>query len=1503
MNRGRSKQKESRHQKLINENLKNDLDQSVKSNDATLSTQQLLNNVNESLMKHEKQKSNLNQLNVSSPFSQNDIPSPLNSNNHLNSQPSSVSCESNCYSPSVSINSPGYTQLRKRDPVERQKLRSYRLPHLTLQQQQQQLLLQQQAEQSKKPNLNNKESKTLNESKASKSEENLKSNQIQDQTKGPTKKIKKQKGGKKKSKLNKKSMETNEEKNDSQNKETKELKQQKVKKKVKKLKQTGEGKSKKIKKKVKKKGKIDKLMMDLDLMKSKILDPSTLKDLNSSNANSELSKMCLLMNANLNSGIPPNIDTNVILPSLSSLIKEDKNLLIKNQFLISQNLNNKLGNMNLNLNPLPTTVNQESTKSKSNLTNKTKESQSTSTASTVAAKSGGKNDKSPDSGIQSQSESPNQPNSQLKESNKKVKKTKKGNAKNESVEENSTQKQAKAQTKSKSDNLKANATATAASNNQDDNLPKKNSQLINQISSKLPNLQKDPLFNQFMENSMQSLINNLQKAPANFILNNLNSQATTSNPLINSNSSINSIPIKPKSIPSDLITLTEFLLNMKNNPKDVNNLNKNDTTNLNLPTTSLPFAKDANLNESNATSQAKESAKKKKKSKSNDLELSKNVNPTNDQLNKKDDFSFKEIRGQQTDSNGNQSKIKNTDLWRNNDIEIANSPLNMEELNKRLRTTNIELINSILGKKKLIKTNEDIINCIKKTMIKGDKQTKVTAKKSIKKSKQNKNEEQVVLNEVLNLNQDLKKNLLSDILCANDLDLDNNSNQQSRSVSSLSQNHYGKSGSKKKKKKHKTKKDGFISELDDEQKRIYADLVDALLRLEVSKSSASKASKSAGVFKCIKYGKGKKNKQKSTIQFSSSGKLQSDDKERQDKTKKRKKTLSYSQQLDQQDDSNLIKLSEDSQNTDNANEHSLPLKKRHHRHTENKCEDDDLIDSSNSSSTELLKINLRTKSTKSTKKAKNESINNELLNAANQLESTNAKNNAAISTNNTEQTNSMNKNIVSQINSCLNVTWLNSKQQSSNEQQHTIENASSSENKLFQQASSFTKNRSINVDQNRIKSNSSINSNLDLETDLADDLEMIVTRKNQSNGRKLRSNSNSTIKSIKMGSVKSKLLNESLSVTNGDDLKSDQFIKEDKIEKLERLNKVDKNGHNRLRNNKSNENSNLVQQINDKIKKTSEPPKNNNQNKNSNEDVLKVKPTFTTKKRRKQNKTGFDKPKKRKKIAPKMIEQFILDDKFNDINEEIKVNIDDDKKKIEDVIMSNEIETEVIELINRSKKKSNLESKKRIKKDELISLSKNKKKEVLSKTINNNVNKKNVDNLKDNKVEVNEDKEIEELVKESKEIKEPVKSKLNGKKKLKTNGTNKGLKRKLQADDSNDRPVKQIKLKQKKESTKPISNNKSAINKASKKLIKKSTKLINKSKNQPKTSAQIKKLTKSVKSRSRSISEEPNENTPSPANQDDDFEEIVLKIHSVLQTTLIKKPKKDKIKLKGPTKK
>uniref|UniRef100_T1JZ42 Histone-lysine N-methyltransferase n=1 Tax=Tetranychus urticae TaxID=32264 RepID=T1JZ42_TETUR len=61
---------------------------------------------------------------------------------HLNpqtpiSQPSSVSCESSCYSPSVSVNSPltaGMTSgsaNKKRDPAEeRQRLRSYRIPHL-----------------------------------------------------------------------------------------------------------------------------------------------------------------------------------------------------------------------------------------------------------------------------------------------------------------------------------------------------------------------------------------------------------------------------------------------------------------------------------------------------------------------------------------------------------------------------------------------------------------------------------------------------------------------------------------------------------------------------------------------------------------------------------------------------------------------------------------------------------------------------------------------------------------------------------------------------------------------------------------------------------------------------------------------------------------------------------------------------------------------------------------------------------------------------------------------------------------------------------------------------------------------------------------------------------------------------------------------------------------------------------------------------------------------------
>ena len=49
------------------------------------------------------------------------------------SQPSSVSCESSCYSPAISINSPlnSLYAHKKRDPAEeRQRLRSYRIPHL-----------------------------------------------------------------------------------------------------------------------------------------------------------------------------------------------------------------------------------------------------------------------------------------------------------------------------------------------------------------------------------------------------------------------------------------------------------------------------------------------------------------------------------------------------------------------------------------------------------------------------------------------------------------------------------------------------------------------------------------------------------------------------------------------------------------------------------------------------------------------------------------------------------------------------------------------------------------------------------------------------------------------------------------------------------------------------------------------------------------------------------------------------------------------------------------------------------------------------------------------------------------------------------------------------------------------------------------------------------------------------------------------------------------------------
>ncbi|RWS15580.1 histone-lysine N-methyltransferase ASH1L-like isoform X3 [Dinothrombium tinctorium] len=53
------------------------------------------------------------------------------------SQPSSVSCESNCYSPAISVNSPMTCPMqtaataKRRDPAEeRQRLRSYRIPHL-----------------------------------------------------------------------------------------------------------------------------------------------------------------------------------------------------------------------------------------------------------------------------------------------------------------------------------------------------------------------------------------------------------------------------------------------------------------------------------------------------------------------------------------------------------------------------------------------------------------------------------------------------------------------------------------------------------------------------------------------------------------------------------------------------------------------------------------------------------------------------------------------------------------------------------------------------------------------------------------------------------------------------------------------------------------------------------------------------------------------------------------------------------------------------------------------------------------------------------------------------------------------------------------------------------------------------------------------------------------------------------------------------------------------------
>ena len=1518
----RSKQKEIKH----HSNQKTCSEQSKQIN-----TQQLLNNVNESLIKHQKQKISLNQLNntIASPFSPSDLPSPspLNSNlnNNLNSisQPSSVSCESNCYSPSVSINSinsPSCQGTNKRNSQEeRQRLRSYRLPNLP------NLLKNKDGNRESKKEANNKDSdKLLDNNKktlpSNRSDANLNNNNSsstanltdQQQTSSSCKKVKKQKlkGEKKKDKLKKVSLKKKKDgkklksesiKDDEQKKDDKSLKKkkdgQKAKKKGKKLKQQTvdqDAKEKKTKKKGKKKGKLKmnkklisdaKLIDNLDLVK--LLNPS---NLNSSNSNSELSKMCLLMNANLNMGIPPNIDKNVILPGLSTLIKEDCSLLMKqNQLLLNKNL------------ILNNNSNQQESNQKGNLVNNSSNKKSQSNASII--------NKSPDSGIQSQSESPNNQanntltNSKDTELNSNKKRSKK--VQNSNLKSNKQQQLVNVTisnaTTTSLVTLPPISTITSTSN---DNLPKKNSSLlVNQISN-ISNLQKDPLFNQFMDSSLQSLLKNLQKTSAN--LSNLNQQPTTSSSSL-INTSFNTI--KPKSVPSDLITLTEILLNMNKNKETTVSNSTQKQFNNNLPTTSsslnVPLIA-ANLPTTSSSQQINRQQTKKSNNKLNEIDLLKNLKKSNLNSFKQISTVNQPVADQQQPTKDHTNKIKNTDLWRNPSIGVANSPLMVEELNKRLRTSTAKLD-------------------VKKSNVKQKSTKSKTAKRSSKKDEQQLDYQSNVTakEELINslaLNQHLKKNLLSDILCANEHE-DTNSNQQlsSRSVSSLSQN-YSNNKTKKRRKKHKSKKlkhDGFINELNNDSNKTYLNLTDDLTKLKIQmlKESTSKSNRNTGVFKCIKYSnaKSKKNsKSKQAIyQFNngsvpliinkspSNHELITDNKTI---SKKRKKNPSIS--LDQQASKIETKkqLDQESVTSENANEQSLPLKKRHHRHTENK-EIDDLIDS-NSSSTDLssIKISLRKTTTKSARKNL-KSIDD--LSSANQLidSSSNVKSITAAST----MSSRIEEN-VSQINSCA-ITWANSNHKTNDHSSIITENKQQQISVCPFNNTLSSNKRSINVDNKQSVNQLEQDQHQNLElNELQSELNMVKTRNNQSTARKLRSNLNNN----KMGAVKSK--SKLAAIVNSDELNSmkDKIDKIDKLDKNEKVTKnkvVDKKAKNKS---STNENSNQVQKNNTKLNE-------NKQNDSSSINNL-LKPKLLMKKRRKQNKTGFDKPKKRKKIIVKKVTDYQASNTNMNIDLAIdKLNSDDQNA----TAASNDVDMKATCDLNEDDKN-----------DESIK--------------NHDLNKKNIENSSE-KLVLNKDalngKKVEKALKSIKlknkkklsSLKSEATTKLtvNSKQSIKLKTSSKLKKTKLNSFKSKSfKSAKLIRLRSTATTSDTANNTKNSTNttnstttkSAAPKLpLNKNVKSLKRElsiDNQLKPTKKIKLDKKdknskqqlsSSKHKQQNFSKSANtitttikqieEETQASSHSNDDFEEIVLKIHSVYSTVLVKKPKQNKIKIKGPVKK
>ena len=988
----------------------------------------------------------------------------------------------------------------------------------------------------------------------------------------------------------------------------------------------------------------------------------------------------------------------------------------------------------------------------------------------------------------------------------------------------------------------------------------------------------------------------------------------------------------------------------------------------------------------------------------------------------------------------------------------------VDEVNKRLRTSTA-------------KTPEKAPSIVAPS--KGKPKGRRAAKKSVASRKDQEPEflpsvSTKELNKSLALNAHLKKSLLSDLLCVNEHD-ETNSNQQlsSRSVSSLSQNYNAKD--KKRKKKHKSKKskqDGQIKELNDEVlDRDFLSLTDNLAKMRIHplKDSTRSNRESVGVFRCIKYSAGKsrksgKSKQSTQYQFNNSpiskSPLVSESVERIEKadkassTKKRKKNSSFSSDLqlialptasgkqhDKQDKQDL-----ESVNSENANEHSLPLKKRHHRHTENKELDSDLIDSSTSSSTDLssIKISLR-KSGKAPRKSSakfSSDAEHSTSSAATATQLVSAKSTSDCG---------------SQINSCA-LTWVNSNR--------TAAGDPCSEREKQQTLSPFSNSskhsRSANVDGRQSVSEHPASSSVGPDESEADQPAMMVTRNHhqlngkpgqQSNARKLRSNQPAGSKG-KMGAIRSKSsinssangdLNEleaekparptktaARRTRNESSLFSENNSNPVQIGRPARTRSIDRTGDRSLsktspnvssakssspanvssaKSTVSSAKSNSPANASSAKSKSKEPPviaapltsKASATNQKLQPDDL-SKPVI--KKRKKPNRTGFDKPKKKKKLPPRLVfvpEEIVqqspvrretsnlaeLNGSVNteSVDESVSKQIDSKASELK-AGESKASELKASELkasespakaksaspaVNKKQsKKSRSESKKddASKKDEVSRKDETSKDDVSKEEIAQKDETIQNEEISDEIIPIEKDAAAKSNDKKAAKIKKSVlkanlksinKKSIKLKKKrgrLPKLASNKLRSAKLTASSTSPtlavaalaaeppatpKSSKAIKLTKPETTTKTdaTKTETTKVNKpklpvgrppkvstATKSLIKQKPPLKRKlsadddDDDEPQKSAKQTKLDKNskpslTKIRHASKSESARKSThrfvkqpePSPepiesaASPSDDFEEIVLKIHSVYSTTLVKKPKQTKqIKMKGPIK-